>query len=68
MFAPTVERLASETGLPLVSVNIDENPGLASAYGVQGVPTLILLEDGQEVARQIGGNTLARTSAALGLS
>jgi len=68
MFAPTVERLANETGLELVSVNIDEQPEIAEQYNVRGVPTLVLEEDGREIARQVGGNTLARTSVALGLS
>lgn len=67
MFAPTVEKVASENGLRLVSVNVDQEQETAEQYGVRGIPTLILLEDEVEVARHTGAQTLARTSAALGL-
>ena len=68
MFAPTVEKVASENGLRLVSVNIDEDPQTTAEYNVQGVPTLVLLEDDVEVGRSVGMNTKSRTTAALGLS
>lgn len=67
MIKPVVDKLASETGIPLVEIDIDENPEFADAYNVQGVPTLVLVEDGEEVARHVGLNTQARISAALGL-
>ena len=35
-------------------VNVDENRGIAARYGIMGVPTLILLEDGKEAGRVIG--------------
>lgn len=38
----------------LKEVDIDENFDLAKQYGVRGVPTMVLLEDGKEVGRKSG--------------
>ena len=56
MIAPTVEEIAEETeGRVLVGkVNVDEEPELAMRFGVQSIPTLIVLENGAETARAIG--------------
>jgi thioredoxin 1 len=40
--------------IELVEVDIDENVDKAVDYGVRGVPTLIMLEDGKEVRRKTG--------------
>ena len=40
--------------LKVVKVNVDEAPRTAERLGVQGIPTLVLLRDGREVARQVG--------------
>ena len=38
----------------LVKVNVDESPRLAERFSVQGIPTLLLLQAGEVVARQTG--------------
>jgi thioredoxin 2 len=38
----------------LVKVNVDETPRLADRFSVQGIPTLLLMRGGEEVARQTG--------------
>ena len=35
-------------------VDIDQNPELVAEYGIRGVPTLVLLDDGKELARKSG--------------
>ena len=56
MVAPILEQLAAERAgrLKVVKVNVDELPQVSARYGVQGIPTLLLLEGGREIARQVG--------------
>lgn len=54
--APVVAKIAeSNTGkLKVGKLNVDENPGTAQQYGIQGIPTLLLFKGGK-VAHQIVG-------------
>ncbi len=36
------------------SVDVERNPELARRYGVQGLPTILLLEGGRETLRRVG--------------
>ena len=56
MIAPTVEILASElAGKVLVGkLDVDANPRTAARFGVQSIPTLLILQDGREVDRIVG--------------
>ena len=56
IIAPVVEEIAIEQAgrLRVAKVNIDENPSTAQRYGVQSIPTLILLSGGEELGRVIG--------------
>ena len=53
---PILEELASETEgtLKVVKVNVDEEPSLAAAYGVQSIPTLIFFKNGAPVNKAVG--------------
>ena len=54
--APRVEAVAEKYAdrLKLVRVNIDEQPALASSYGIQGIPTLLFFKDGEIVDTIVG--------------
>ncbi|MBF0373091.1 MAG: thioredoxin TrxA [Alphaproteobacteria bacterium] len=54
--APALEDLSKELGdkITVAKVNIDENPGTPSKYGVRGIPTLMIFKDGQVAATKIG--------------
>jgi thioredoxin 2 len=54
--APGVEQAAQELAghLKAVKVNVDEAPRVAERFGVRGIPTLLVLRQGREVARQVG--------------
>jgi thioredoxin 2 len=54
--SPALEQLARTMAgrLKLVKVDIDRSPGLAARFSVQAVPTLLLLDGGKEIAKQIG--------------
>jgi thioredoxin 2 len=48
--APVLDQLAAETAgrLKVAKLNVDENPRMAAAFGVQAIPTLVLLDGGQK--------------------
>jgi thioredoxin 1 len=56
MVAPTLDKLAREYSgkLIIAKVNTDENPEWAMKYGVQGIPTMLLVAGGKIVHRQVG--------------
>jgi thioredoxin 2 len=54
--APQFEAAARqlEPGVRLAKVNTDEVQDLAARFGIQGIPTMVLLHRGREIARQSG--------------
>lgn len=56
MIAPIVHELAEEYegSLKVAKLDADENPNTMMAYGVMGIPTLILFKGG-EIAERITG-------------
>ena len=54
--APTLEKVAEErsASLPVFDLDIDESPSSAQSLRIQGVPTMVLFHNGQEVARKSG--------------
>jgi thioredoxin 1 len=56
MTEPMVERLAREMKgrVWVAKVNVDENPALSQRFGVQGIPTMMLVKAGQVVDRWSG--------------
>ena len=56
MVSPALESLAHSFAgrVKLVKVNVDEAPALSQRFEARSIPTLLLLKDGREVARQIG--------------
>jgi len=54
MLEPTVQALAQKTDAAVAKVDIDQHQGLASQYGVRGVPTLLLFADGEQVEQVVG--------------
>jgi thioredoxin 1 len=59
MLAMTVKELDDNT-VPIKDIDIDENLDLATKYGIRGVPTLVMLENGNEVKRVSGALTLPK--------
>lgn len=53
-FGPVLEKFAADHGVELVSVNIDESPAMVEHYGVQSVPTVVVL-DGDEPVLTVTG-------------
>ena len=56
MVSPALENLAHEFSgrVKLVKVNVDESPRVAQRFGVQGIPTLLVMRGADVIARQTG--------------
>ncbi|MHB1033472.1 MAG: thioredoxin [Pirellulales bacterium] len=53
--APVLEELAAETpGARIVKVNVDDNPQLASAYGVESIPSVMVFKRGKVTNQLVG--------------
>ena len=55
MVVPIVEEIAEErSDIKVVKINVDENPELASRFGVMSIPTLMVMENGQVLKKAMG--------------
>ncbi|KAA0677102.1 thioredoxin TrxA [Roseomonas genomospecies 6] len=56
LIAPALDDLAKEYGgkVTVAKLNIDDNPGTPTKYGVRGIPTLMLFKNGNVAATKIG--------------
>ena len=54
MLEPVLDDLAGTTDATIAKVDVDQHPQLAGAFGVRGVPTLILFADGEQVEQHTG--------------
>ena len=51
---PILEKVAAETPVELVKVDVDQNQALAQQFGVQGIPNVIGFRNGEPVSRFTG--------------
>jgi thioredoxin 2 len=67
MIAPILEELASEMAgrVRIAKLNVDENPATAARFGVQSIPTLLVLDQGREVDRIVGAQPKAEIARRL---
>jgi thioredoxin len=56
MIAPALEEISGSLDgkVKIVKLNVDENPQVASKYGIQSIPTLMIFKNGQMASRQVG--------------
>jgi thioredoxin len=54
--APTLEKFAEEhqADVKVVKVNVDDSQQLAQAFGIQSIPTLVTMKDGQALYGEKG--------------
>ena len=67
MVSPVVEKMGQEYAgrLKVVKLDIDRAPAIASRFGVQGIPLLVVIRDGQEIDRLVGAVPPATLRATL---
>ena len=62
MVVPIVEEIALErSDIKVGKINVDENPELASRFGIMSIPALVVMENGKIVNKAMG----ARPKAAI---
>ena len=55
MVVPIVEEIAKErSDIKVGKINVDEQPELASRFGVMSIPTLVVMKDGKIVSQSAG--------------
>ncbi len=56
MISPIIEQLAEQYAGKIVfgKVNVDENPHISQRFGIQSIPTLMIVKDGQVIDVMIG--------------
>ena len=55
MVSPIVDELAeTQDTYKICKVNVDDEPALASAFGVMSIPTLVVMKNGEIVDTHIG--------------
>ena len=56
MVSPALAQVATYMAgrLKLVKVNVDDSPGLQQRFGVQSIPTLLVMREGKVTSRQVG--------------
>lgn len=62
MIAPFIEQIADEhPEYVICKIDVDEEPELAQAFGIQSIPTLVVIKNGEVVNTAMG----ARPKAAI---
>ena len=56
MIAPILEEIAEEYDgqLKVAKLDVDQNPQVATQFGIMSIPTMILFKEGEAVERLIG--------------
>ena len=55
MVAPIIEEIASERpDIKVGKINVDEQPELASNFGIMSIPTLVVMKNGK-IVQQVSG-------------
>ena len=66
MVVPIVEEIARErSDIKVGKINVDDEPELASKFGVMSIPTLVVMKDGQIANQAVGARPKAQIEALL---
>jgi thioredoxin 1 len=64
MIGPALEEIATEMNgkVKIAKLNVDENPGVASKYGIRSIPTLMVFKGGKQMATKTGAGPKSELS------
>ena len=66
MIAPIIEEIAQErSDIKVGKINVDDEPALASQFGIMSIPTLVVMKDGELVNQAVGVRPKAQILALL---
>ncbi len=67
MQGPILDEVAKGAGSKAIiaKVNVDEEPSLAAKFGIQSIPTLLVLKEGQILQRMVGLQSAQLLASAL---
>jgi thioredoxin 1 len=61
MLAPVVEQIAQEhEDIKVVKINADNSQELMAKFGIRGIPTLLLMNNGELMATQVGAASVSQ--------
>ena len=64
MVSPIVDQIAEERDdVKICKVNVDDAPEIAAMFGVQSIPTLVVMKDGKVAAAKMGAMPKAQLVA-----
>lgn len=67
MVSPVVDEIAEErSDIKVGKINVDEQPELASGFGVMSIPTLMVMKNGKAVNQAVGARPKEAILALLG--
>ena len=63
--SPIIESLAEEHAgkMKVAKINVDDDGAIAAEYGVRGIPTLVLFQDGEIKGSMVGAATKEKIDA-----
>lgn len=67
LIAPTIEELSNDYAgkIRVGKLNTDDNPKVASSFGISAIPTVLLFKGGQPVDKFVGVQPKQRMATAL---
>ena len=61
MVSPIVDEIAEErSDIVVGKINVDEQPALASRFGIMSIPTLVVMKDGKVANHAVGARSKAQ--------
>lgn len=63
MLAPVVEQIAQEhDDIKVIKINADNSTELMAKLGIRGIPTLLLMNNGERIATQVGAASVSQVN------